>query len=800
MANRNYGVIRSAEKFEAFAERIVHAGLPFGFDIESGYTGPNREGTSLQPFHPLWLLAGFSFTNSVEWARYVPIAHDNGDNIDDVRRAARGLWLMLQTGLGVAHNLPFEMKGLGRWFREILSDDPILGNQVRSSEGMFPYRSDTIIETFLTGKYSPLTVGQDLKSLTLHVFGHQMIKFAELFPDLPAGKVKQARFNSLELTPQVVTYACEDSVWCLAHHLHDDHYAAVKDTLIYKTEMALVPILVGMEREGLYLDWAQISAKAAEVHALQVKFNEEIQRNLSERLGEIVNINLGSVPQLSEILFERLKLPVKKRSPKTNKPSTDEKALGSIAKADPIVRKILQYREIVKLYGSYLHKYEVELNYAGNGRAYPNHKQTGAGTGRMSVDGVSYQQWPKPYHYELEDGTTFDLNFQNLLISPPEYRIIGFDYSQVELRILAGQANETAMLRAFRDGVDIHRATASTMMKIPLDQVTKKDRSKGKTLNFATVYGSGAENIAEMLTSPDDPVTTEDAEELLAKYFAAFPRLRAWMDAKIIEGRQQGYVVNLFGRKFTVWEYTSPNGYIRSKGDRMCVNAPVQGGAADYCKIAMVRAHKALERAGLLDKVRMVMMIHDAVEFYVHESVDTQTVLDVLGPAVSFPVPGLPEIRADWHEGTRWGEVAEIKVDAAGQIIGYGIEDVDQEFAALADAYAYFDAHRVNEKATVTVPVAPEPEEAQRAPEAPQHAVVTLSQMPDPNQWHLFREYVRRHSGDGRGSMTMVTPEGSMEFSGVWLVPADQPAISALLGGATLTFADEGVFSLEGVL
>lgn len=796
----NYGALRSAEKFGAFVDRLIAAGTAFGFDIETGYVGPARDSLSLRPMHPDWRLVGFSFTNSPDWARYVPIGHDNGDNVDDVRQAARGLWRLLQTGLGVAHNLSFELRCLSLWFMRMLGDDPLLGNQVRDAHGMFPFLSDSMVEAFLTANYHPLTVGQDLKSLVKHIYGHQMIQYAELFEDKKV-PLKKTRFNVLELTPKVIDYACEDSVWCLRLHKHPDHYAALKNNLVYKTEMALIPIWVSMEHEGMFLDWAQVSAKADEVNAFGKKMDEEIQKNLSDRLGEVININLSSPAQLGEVLFNRLGLPVKTRSEKTGQASTSEKALGAIAKADPVVKRILEYREVVKLYGSYLHKYESELNYAGNGRAYPNHKSTGAGTGRASVDDVSYQQWPKPYHYELDEGSTFDLNFRNLLISPEGWRGIGFDYSQVELRVLAGVSNETAMLHAFETGVDIHRATAATMMKIPLEEVDKKKRATGKTLNFATVYGSGPDNIADMLTMPDAPVTKDDAIKMLEDYFAAFPNLKRWMDQKVVEGRQQGYVHNLFGRKFTVWEYQDHRDWIRSKGDRLCVNAPIQGGAADYCKIAMVRAAKAIAKAEAEGKiparsVRLFMMVHDALEFYVREDVDTQTVLDILGPAVSYTVPALPVIRADWHEFKRWGETVEIKQDETGTIVGYGIEDVDETFASVTDAYAYYAAQNASAEPAAATESDEAAVQGTQEPEAPQRAVVTIAAMPDENQWDLFRRFMAEHAGPG--SLMLVTPEGAVDFENVRLTASDQPKVSALLGGATLTFAD--LASLDSML
>jgi len=800
MADRNYGAIRSAEQFQAFAERIIKADKKFGFDIESGYTGPDRKDTAKQMFHPRWVFGGFSFTNSTDWARYVPIGHDNGDNVDDPVEVARWLWKMLRTGNAVAHNAPFELKGTRRWFLEMLSDDPELGEEVKAANGLWPIFSDTQIECFLSAKYHPLAVGQDLKSLTLHVFGHRMIHFDELFPDL---KVKnKARFNTLELTPQVITYACEDSVWCLALHQHPDHYEALKDSIVYKTETALIPILVDMEIEALAIDWAEVDRRADECKILSQKMDEEIQAELSERLGEVVNINLNSTKQLADMLFNRLGLTSTMKTD-GGADSTSDKALSNIAKVDPVVQQILKYRTVTKLYGSYLNKYRTELRYADDDRAHANHKQTGAGTGRMSVDGVSYQQWPKPYHYELKDGTTFDLNFRNLLISPEGYRIIGFDYSQVELRVLAGQAGETALLKAFADGIDIHKATASNMMGIPLEDVTKKVRAKGKTLNFAVVYGSGAQNIADMLTSPDEPVTKEDAEELLAKYFEAFPQLKTWMDARVVEGREQGYVTNMFGRKFTVWEYQDHRDWIRNKGDRLCVNAPIQGGAADYCKIAMVRADKAIKKAEAEGKipagsVRMVMMVHDALEWYVREDVDTQTVIDILGPAVSYKVAGLPDIQADWHEAKRWGEPVEIKRDAAGRITGYAIEDVDTEFSSVQAAYDYYVAQSQVEESVNEAMEHLEEEKILVTDLTPTEAVLTLSDMPDENQWTLFQQFRERRRGPG--VLTLNTPEGSLLLDDIHLTPDDQPKVSALLGGAHLTFVRGDVGNvLEGI-
>lgn len=733
MTDRNYGALRDSEKAIAFIERCINSGKPIAFDIEAGYTGDDKEGVALQQFHPEYIVVGISFTVSTEWARYIPLAHDDGHNVNNQTEVIRALWRMLNTGRGIAHNLAYELKGMSRLFRETLWDDPEYGEAVRESNGFFPFLSDTQLEVWLSAEYDPLRVGKDLKSVAKEAFGLEMTKFMDLFPPEdselgPAtkrGKTKFVRFNTRNsLAAKVINYACEDSVGSLM--IHEEHYAKpyvqedgstppLHETTIFKVEKALLPVLCEMEMGpvdengkalgNMSLDWSLIHAKHEEVGRFRDRMNEEILETLSTRLERVININLGSVQQLAKVLYdpapEGLGLPIKMRSEKTNAPSTSDDALKVIAKSDPIIKKILEWRQVVKLYGSYLNKYVTELNYAGTGVVFPNHNQFGALTGRMSVDQVSYQQWPKPYHFELDKGEAFDLNFRDLLVSPPGYRIVGFDFSQVELRVLAGMARERALLQAFNDDVDIHKATASQMMNIPLAEVTKKQRSQGKTLNFAVVYGSGANNIAEMLTSPEAPVSKEDAQELLNRYFKAFSGLKAWMDDKIARGREQHYVHTKFGRKFTVWEYKAQQDWIRAKGDRMCVNAPVQGGAADYLKFGMVRAQRAIKKAeaeGVIPKssIRLMMTVHDALEFYVHDSVSTQTVIDIIQPQVSFAVAGLPDIRADWHEGKTWGSVVEIKLDKiTKQITGYAIEDVDEHFETVEAAYAYLDAQNL---------------------------------------------------------------------------------------------------------
>lgn len=772
MTTKDYGSLCETSELKEYIGKVMRDGKIFAFDIESGYDGPDRKDIAKMPFHPDWKLVGISFSDDPSWARYVPIAHDTGNNADAVT-AARLFWALLQTGRGVPHNAMFELQGVSRWFREVLWDDVFFGKAVRESNGLYPIFSDTMIEANMMQCYQPLAsgsgVGVGLKNLTKHIFGHKMTEFMDLFPEedsergpgTPKSKRSTVRFNTRTLCPDVIEYACEDSSWTLS--LHENHYEHVKDNLMFKAEIKLLPVLCQMEQEGLALDWDEYERQAVVIEDFKNALNEEIQSDLSERLGEMVNVNFNSSVQVQALLYDKMGLPVQ-RNKKTKKPTTDEKAVLHLVKVtnDESLKKILEWRGVSKLLSAYITKYLRELRYDPSGRARPSHNQLGAGTGRFSVDGVSYQQWPKPYHFELKNGTVFDLNYRNFLIAPEGFRIVGYDFAQVEMRVLAGVVGETAMLEAFANGEDLHKKTASVMFKTPLSEVTPKQRQAAKGLNFGILYGQGADALAETLG-----ISKEEAQELLYDYFDGFAKLRAWMDAQVSRGQQTGEVSTPFGRRFHIWNYDDAADlrsraerlsgeereklmglarYVYSEGDRLCVNAAIQGGAADYMKLGMVRAQKAIYDAGLQDKIRLVMTIHDALEFYVHESISTQEVIDLINPMVSFPVQGFPEIRADWHEGQRWGEVLEIKLDKDKKITGYEYETV------LPDKRKFAEHFTAAEEGYVWLENLPKLIEETPLPGAKKQEVEILRidfySSPDANEWARAKEEIESYKSE----------------------------------------------------
>ncbi len=774
--SKNYGYISSEAELEKLCHKLIVNGLPFAWDIETGYLGEPHDKYSIHP--ETAIIAGLSFTNSTDWARYIPIAHDVGPNIDP-KTVARMFWRVLATGRGIAHGSKFELRHMSRFFLQYLSDDPELGPAVVASDGFFPVLSDTLIEAALVAEER----SYGLKPLVKWLFGHDMITLVELFPDLPKNKQKTLRFNTLELTPKVVEYACEDSVWALAVYLR--YHPKVESRILYKTEMAVMPIVAEMERYGLRYDWAYLAKYARDAAVFQAQLQEAIRAELSEMLGEPCSINLGSAKQLSETLYGRLgmKTTVYTASTKNlpedqRKMSTGAIALVTLANEHPVVQRILDYKQIKTLLTRYLEKYEKEYSYADDGRTHPDHLQIQVITGRFAVLDPPYNQSPKKYFYELPTGETFKMNFRDAIIAPPDHYIFGFDYSQVELRILAGEAQEPALLKAFNEGIDVHIQTASLMLGIPIDQVTPDNRAVGKTMNFALSYGMQVKSLGERLGIPK-----AEAQVLFDKYFSALSSVSAWKDKQLSFGKDKGYVLTHFGRRVPIWEFQASERWIYQKGERLCINAPIQGAAADYMKIAMVRASKAIKEAGLADRVHLVMNIHDALEWYVHRSVEPQVLIKLLNPAVSFAIAGWPEIKAEWHLGLKYGSLREISLDANGNLKVEGLsqkEDLDDDV---------LDEEEDSEEAQTPLPKVDVESLKEFIQPSNKQLVVSMPTMPEFASYQRFVSLIKDRPGGTR--VIVRTPEGDLPLDiHTSLTPSDLPEVDSVLVGASVLYED----------
>lgn len=655
MTSKNYGYIADLDEVVELIDRLIVEGKPIGFDIETGYRGPDKEKTQFHPEEAF--IVGFSITNSLQWARYIPMMHDFGENISP-ELLAPALWKLAQSGLLVPFNAKFEMRFMSAFFRQYIAD---------CGDGYFSVYADPMIMAHSTGNYRVI----NLKDLTLEVFDHQMIKFDDLFPEGQTQKQRDCqRFNILELTAKVVTYACEDALWCLAHleNLIDD----VKNSFIYKIEMRVLPIICKMEDHGIAINWAKVKEALEKAKEFREFLYAEILEDLSLYLGREVIINLGSSQQLQKLLYDEMGLTTNRltkgsKDKDEKKMSTDAVALESLAKNNAIVAKILWWKKMTKLITSYLAKYEEKYLYDYETyRIHPSNLQCGTITGRFSVMDPNYQQLPKTYHYELRNGYVFDLNFRDLFTVPEGYYGLGFDYANQELRVMAGASQEPNLMDAFNSGKDVHKLTASFLLGKPIEEISKKERQEfGKRMNFALTYGQETKSFSEYLSIP-----IEEAQVLRDQFFTFYSKIPEYMDKIKKEARKNGYVTNKFGRKIVLWDYADSRRFMQEKGDRNAVNYPIQGaGTGDYTKIAMVRADQIIRNDPELNgKVILVMNIHDALEFYVHESVPAEKVIAALTPAIVFPVKGWPKIEAEWHIWTQFGHQEEVWVAQDGSL------------------------------------------------------------------------------------------------------------------------------------
>lgn len=786
---KNYGLITSVEQLEKFVNKLIKDKLIVSFDIETGYDGPAKESAALRPDDPASKIVGLSFTNSTDWARYVPLGHDLGNNLDNVE-CAKLFWRLFTTVDSLAYNAAFEKRFLRVFFLKYLSDDPLYGPQVIASNGYFHIEHDPMIEAFVGQQFS----AYGLKFQTLSLFGHAQADLLSLFPGLPKNKAKQLRFNSLTLEPHVVAYACEDAVWALAVH-HHYHPIITNDerSFIYATEMRLLPIVCEMEDCGVRYNWAEMEKAAVKAERFLEMYDAEIQADLSRLADKPILINLNSPTQLRAVLFDELGMKGAKLTD-TGLESTGAVAMETLSKKYPVVRKILDYKEIKTLITRFLRKYVNEYQYALDGNSHPSMLQCNVITGRFAVSNPPYQQCPKEFpqelpngekvkvshFYQLDSGETFYINFREYVVCPPDHYLLGFDYSQIELRVLAGEAQEPYLIKAFEDDLDIHAAAASMIFNVPVEEVDKKQRDKAKTTQFSLLYQMGVKSLADRLA-----LTRADAQKLFDDYFRSFSSVATWIEHVTALAQKRGYSQSRFGRRHAIWAFQSTDQWVYSGGARLAVNAPIQGMAADMMKVAMVRQHDALAQAGLLDRVHLALNVHDALEYYVHSSVSPHELISTIYPAVIFPVAGYPKIVADWHVGSSWGTLEPVPVID-------GIVDPTWEWV-VPEPTVPLQAPVPPAAAPVGAEQAqPAPEAAPACPEDRRTVLVTVDKMPDKEMFLKFVALLKSRPGDN--GIKLVTPDGIAELKiTTSLSPKSQLTLSGVWPGAVISWSPESV-------
>mgnify|MGYP003664303643 FL=1 len=399
---------------------------------------------------------------------------------------------------------------------------------------------------------------------------------------------------------QQTEYAVEDAdiTFQLAQHFRPELKEANTEELFNNIEIPLLHVLADMEQEGINLDKDFLNSLAKDLDN-DIK---NLELKIYKEAGE--EFNIASPKQLGEILFDKLKLVDKPKKTKTGQYSTAEDVLSYLAKDHEIIQSVLDYRGLSKLKSTYVDALPEQIEES-TGRVHTDYMQTVAATGRLSSNNPNLQNIP----IRTERGRQVRKAF---IPRNEDYTLLAADYSQIELRIIAALSDESTMIEAFKNGEDIHASTASKVFNVPLEDVTREQRSNAKTVNFGIIYGVSAFGL-----SNQTDLTRAEAKELIETYYKTYPKLRNYISEQIEFARENGYVQTVLGRRRYLKDINGSNAIVRGAAERNAVNAPIQGSAADIIKIAMINIHKKLEEGKY--KSKMLLQVHDELVFDVYK-------------------------------------------------------------------------------------------------------------------------------------------------------------------------------------
>jgi DNA polymerase I len=559
-------------------------------------------------------IVGVSFSVEPGNAAYVPLAHDYPGapvqlNRDRVLAALKPL-LEDARLFKLGHHLKY--------------DCHVLANHGISLAGQ---RYDSMLESYVLNSVASR---HDMDSVAERCLGIRTIHFEDV-----AGKgAKQLTFNQVDVG-KATEYSAEDAdVTLRLHHaLWPQIEALPRLKLLYETiEQPLVPVLFAMERNGVFVDRELLKIQSEELRLRMVELEQQAQ----DAAGG--PFNLDSPKQLQEILFGKIGIPVKRKTP-TGQPSTAEDVLEELAEEYPLPRLILEYRGVAKLKSTYTDKLPGQID-PGTGRIHTSYHQAVAATGRLSSTDPNLQNIP----VRTPEGR----RIRQAFIAAPGCKIVAADYSQIELRIMAHLSGDASLLAAFAEDRDIHQATAAEVFGAPLDRVTADQRRSAKAINFGLIYGMSAFGLARQLG-----IGRGDAQKYVDLYFQRYPGVKRYMDETRALAREAGFVETVFGRRLYLPEIKSRNQALRQYAERSAINAPMQGTAADIIKRAMIDVHGWLQSAGL--RARLIMQVHD------------ELVLEAAGDEIPTVVARLREImvrsgelrvplKVDVGTGNNWDE------------------------------------------------------------------------------------------------------------------------------------------------
>jgi DNA polymerase-1 len=598
----DYDIVTSQAALDSWLETLVAAEL-FAFDTET---------TSLNYMEAR--IVGLSFAVEAGRAAYVPLAHDYLGAPDQLDRDAV-----------LAQFKPLlEDEQQAKVGQNLKYDASVLANHGIQMRGI---RFDTMLESYVLDSTA---TRHDMDSLALKYLGHKTIHFEDI-----AGKgAKQLTFNQIKLE-EAGPYAAEDADITLRLHQTLWPRLAEQDgpSHVFSTiEMPLVPILSRIERCGALISRELLQAQSAQLGQRLL----ELQGEAYELAGQ--EFNLGSPKQLGDILFNKLELPVLKKTPK-GAPSTAEEVLVELALDYPLPKLLLEHRSLSKLKSTYTDKLPDMIN-ARTGRVHTSYHQAVAATGRLSSSDPNLQNIP----IRTQEGR----RIRQAFIAPPGYRIVAADYSQIELRIMAHLSADPGLLTAFQSGLDVHRATAAEVFEVGLEEVSGDQRRKAKAINFGLIYGMSAFGLARQLH-----LGRGEAQQYIDRYFERYPGVAQYMDRTRVLAREQGYVETLFGRRLYLPEINARNKMRAQAAERTAINAPMQGTAADIIKRAMLSVDGWLQTEK--PDARMIMQVHDELVFEVASgevAAVSEKICKLMSQAAELAVPLLVEAGA----GDNWDE------------------------------------------------------------------------------------------------------------------------------------------------
>jgi DNA polymerase-1 len=600
-AEKNYETVLTESQLDSWLTTINAASL----------TSVDTETTSLDPMQAQ--LVGISLCCEPGIAAYIPVAHRYP---------------------GVAAQLSRELvlSRLKPWLEN--PDKPKLGQNLKYDSHIFANQGvalrgivhDTLLESYVFESHK----SHDMDSLALRHLNHKTISFQDV-----CGKgASQIGFDEVEIA-RATEYAAEDADITL--RLHQAMWPIVaadtKLTFIYQQiELPTAVVLQKIERNGVLIDPEKLAAQSNELGTRMI----EIEKQAHELAGQPFNLN--SPKQIGEIFFDKLKLPVVKKTP-SGSPSTDEEVLQKLADDYPLPKVLLDFRSLSKLKSTYTDKLPKMVN-PNTGRVHTNYAQAVAVTGRLASNDPNLQNIP----IRTAEGR----RIREAFIAPTGSVIVSADYSQIELRIMAHISDDANMLRAFAEGEDIHRATAAEIFAVTPHEVSSEQRRYAKVINFGLIYGMSAFGLAGNLG-----IERTAAQSYIDKYFTRFSGVAQYMADTRAQAKARGYVETVFGRRLWLPEINSPNGPRRQGAERAAINAPMQGTAADLIKLAMIAVQNWLESERM--KAIMVMQVHDELVLEVPESelaMVREKLPALMAGVASLKVPLLAEVGV----GKNWDE------------------------------------------------------------------------------------------------------------------------------------------------